>query len=142
MMRLLVIFSLLFLYQDTAERLKGRWALRSYDAIDKIRTSPAYLFGDDKDREALEKQFMEILTKGEYNFTADTLHYTDLEGGAIVYRDALWHLDGLVLYIDEINRPYHRQAFIHHVSQDSLVMSPIINGETGSARMRFVRREK
>jgi hypothetical protein len=136
----IIIFSLPLFLQDGSYNLRGNWSLRSYDAIDKVRASPGYLFGDDKDRQALEKQFEEVLTKGAYIFSADTLHYTDLEGGAIIYRDALWHVKGQVLYIDEINRPYHRQAFIHFVTNDSLVISPIIEGIASTSKMKFVRK--
>jgi hypothetical protein len=139
-MRVLIILLLASIHQDTTDYLKGEWTLQSYDVIDKIRSSPAYLYGDSNARQAIEKSFQEILTKGKYNFTTDTLYYTDLDGGTIIYRNARWHVNGQVLYIDEIRRPFKREAFIHYISRDSLVLSPIINGQTGTSKMTFTKR--
>lgn len=138
-MHLLLVLLGALVSQNPFYDLEGKWLLRSYDAIDKIRSSPAYLFGDNDAKRALEKQFEEILAKGEYSFGTDTLRYTDLEGGTVVYRRALWHMKEQVLYIDELDRPYHRQAMIHKASKDSLVLSPIIDGVAADSKMRFIR---
>ncbi len=137
--QLLLLSSLLLPISTQESVIHGSWKLRSYDAIDNIKNSPAYLFGDEKAVEMIDQQFETILAKGEYNFGADTLNYTDLEGTVLVYRRALWKIDGYYLKIKEIDRDYEREAYIRILKPDSLVLSPVIDGEVVESEMVFTR---
>lgn len=133
-----MIFVLHFFVQDTDEqKILGDWDLRHYDAIQKIKSSPRYQLGDPKARNAMDRQFEEMMKNGRYSFVKDTLDYTDMEGTQIRYRVALWRMKDQILYITEIDRPFSRRAFIHHLSSDSLVMSPIIDNAVGDSKMIF-----
>lgn len=133
----LLFFITLIFIQTTSDSIIGNWKIVSYDAIDKIKTSPAYLYGAAEVRQLIDEQFETILKSGAYNFKKDTVYYSDLQEQALVTRSALWSLNEDILYFKEIDRPYERQAYVHHISQDSLVISPIINGTVGSSKIIF-----
>jgi hypothetical protein len=117
--------------------LIGTWKIESYDAIDKIRQSPTYITGDAYSREMIERQIDEILSKGEYIFSNDTLRYTDLQNNKLVYRKAIWKIEGDILKIIEIDRPYEREAYVHNLNADTLIISPIIDGIVGDSKIVF-----
>ena len=95
------------------------------------------MFGDENSRELLDKQFEAILTNGEYNFDKDTLRYTDIQGQNLKTRKAHWVIKKNVITIKEIDRPFERQAFVHFLSKDSLVISPIIDEDVGDSQIIF-----
>ncbi|NMM47777.1 lipocalin family protein [Marinigracilibium pacificum] len=134
----LTIFFLIISFQ-TKNQIIGEWKLASYDAIDKIRETPAYIFGDEAAKEMIEKQFSLMLNDGKYVFTAKTLNYTDIEKGNIVTRTALWKLDNNTLTIQETERNYKREAFIKKITSDSLILVPVIDGIVGDSKMTFIR---
>ena len=134
----LLIISLMSFY-STDDPIIGQWKLISYDAIENIKQNPAYQYADDHTRSQIDKQFEEILSKGKYIFTKDTLRYSDLEGTEIVNRRAIWTRKADELIISEIDRPFKRKAYIRKVSVDSLILSPILEDEISESRMRFVR---
>lgn len=120
--------------------LEGTWKLQSYSTIDQIKKSPAYLSADDVTRGAMDAQFDTMLENGQYSFgPGDTLHYTDIQGTMMVTRRALYAFSNDTLYIKEIDRAFEREAFVHQLSADSLVISPIVQGKVGNGKMVFTR---
>jgi hypothetical protein len=138
MKHIITLFILSLLYQSEVEIL-GRWKIQSFDAIEKIKQSPAYAFGDDSARKELDRQFNLILENGEYHFKNDTLFYTDIEGGALVKRRALWTMTDEMLTFKEIDRAFERQAQINFLSKDSLSISLIIDGKAGDSNLIFTK---
>ena len=136
---LFVLASLAIAFTQPSEQIIGKWKLTSYGAISKIRSSPAYIMGDETAREMIEKQFKAILENGHYSFAEDTLIYTDLNRDKIVNRRATWLLSGDTLVMNEIDRPYMRMAYVRLLNADSLIMNPIIEGEIGDSDMVFIR---
>jgi hypothetical protein len=133
-----IIFSLFFLLQESDEqKLIGDWDLKHYDAIQKVKASPRYVMSDAKAKSLMDKQLDDMLKNGGYSFTKDTLDYADLEGTQIKYRVGLWKMKGQILYITELGRPFSRRAFIHHLSADSLVLSPIVEEVVSDTKMIF-----
>lgn len=113
-------------------KIEGKWKIQSYGAIDNIKLSPAYTFGDPDTKEQIDELFRLMLEKGEYHFQNDTLIYTDIEKQKLVKRRAIYKNKDGILTITEIDRPYERQAEIYHLSNDSLIILPIIEGKSGS----------
>jgi hypothetical protein len=133
-----IIFSLFFLIQESDDqKLLGDWDLKHYDAIHKVKASPRYLLSDPKAKSVMDRQLDEMLKNGQYSFLKDTLFYADMEGTQIKYRVGLWRMKGQTLYITELGRPFSRRAFIHYLSGDSLVLSPIVDEAVSDTRMIF-----
>ena len=141
-MSLKIIFSICSMilnihFQNTS--IYGIWKIRSYDVIDKIKQSPAYLFGDENGRKILDRQFEEVLSRGEYIFGNDTLWYTDIQNNKLIQRRAFWKIDGNNLQIIEIDRRFDREAYIHKLNADTLIISPIIEGDLGKSKILFTK---
>lgn len=127
-------------FQFNNPSIIGTWKIKSYDAIDNIKQSPAYKYGVESTRSQVDQMFLEILTKGEYHFEPDTLRYSDLEKTKLVIRRAIWKINQDILTISEIDRPFEREALIRKLTADSLIISPIIEGVPANSRIRFVRK--
>jgi hypothetical protein len=137
MLYLMIFISCFFTQDSDEQKLLGDWELKHYEAIHKIKASSRYQMGDQKTRSALDKQFDEIMKNGGYSFTRDTLDFAELEGTQVRYRVGLWRMKDQTLYITEINRPVTRRVFIHYLSSDSLVLSPVTENSVGEPKMVF-----
>ncbi|SMG38736.1 hypothetical protein SAMN05661096_02565 [Marivirga sericea] len=134
----LTIILMFALYQSEPEII-GRWQIQSFEAIDKIKQSPAYTYGDADAREQLDKLFNLMLENGEYYFKNDTLYYSDIEHGKIIKRRAIWTKKDDILTINEIDRVFERQAQINFLSKDSFAISLIIHGKAGDSNLIFTK---
>ncbi|WP_026967923.1 hypothetical protein [Algoriphagus terrigena] len=133
-----VVLSLIFPWKENSdERLIGRWKLISYDAIDVIRLSDGYQLADEYSRNMLEDSFEMTFDSTYYEFGADTLKYSSVESDNVVHRRAIWKLIDDTLMIKEIDRIYFRKALLRRVSDEELVISPIINDVAGENEMIF-----
>ena len=136
---LLISFLLIF-RQEESSPLIGKWKMESYDAIAKIKFSPAYLFGDDEARKQMDAQFKLALDSTFYIFRRDTLVYTSIEHEKAMLRTALWELKNDTIFIEELERNYKRKALLISVNKDELVISPITPTRSNPpSRMKFKR---
>jgi len=136
MKHILTVIILISLFQSEPEII-GRWKIQSFEAIDKLKQSPAYIYGDAEARKQLDQQFNLMLENGEYYFKNDTLFYSDIERGVLVKRRAIWTKTDDILTIKEIDRAFERKAQIQFVSKDSLAISLIIDGEVRDSNLIF-----
>lgn len=142
MPRLIILPFVIFystVFSQEKELLLGNWKLQSYEAIEKIRSSPGYYFGDSTSRAQIEKVFKRTLDSTYYEFKKDTLIYTSIEGLEAVIRTALWELSGNTISIKETERNFERQAHLILVNKDTLIITPIIEGKIGSSKMLFTK---
>jgi len=130
---------LLIAFSDPSKEIIGIWKLRSYDAINAIKSSPSYIFADESSRQIIDNNFKDILKNGFYSFATDTLVYADMERNEVVFRRALWSLERDILKITEIDRPFKREAFVRKLTQDSLILSPVIDNKVRISKMIFTR---
>ena len=138
-MKYIIALFILLTIKQSEPKVIGRWKIKAYDAIETIKQTPAYIFGDPGMGNQIDLQIREILNSGEYFFHSDTLIYSDIERNSLVNRRAIWKKDGDILKMTEIDRPYERRAKIHLLSKDSLVISPIIDGMVAASKLYFIR---
>jgi hypothetical protein len=140
-----ILFStviMFYLLSQPEELLVGKWKIVEFTTIDKIRSSPQYAFADEQSRKLVEQRFTNMLKKGYYKFSSDSLEYTDLDGKDIMIRDAVWSLEDSLITIKEVYRPFERQALLRYVSKDSLVLSLVIEGKAGEDYLIFKKMEE
>lgn len=112
-------------------------------AFDKVRNSPAYLFGTDEEIRRYDDIVRVLLDGTIYDLRPDGLMiYTDMENRKLVKREARWAVKDGILYINELNRPFKREAKIILLTPSSLVMVPIIDGEAADSQMTFRKAER
>ena len=124
------------------EAILGRWKLCSYDAIDKVKSSPGYINASAPERALIDEQFHAALNYTYYEFSADTLIYDDLlpMSSRLEKRRAMWKInENGIIEIEEIDRPYKRQLYLNSVNTDSLVLQIVLDGRLPSAKMVFAR---
>ena len=144
-MKHILLFLILVLFAGTATgqdslRIISKWKLISYDAFEKVKTSPGYMLSTEEERQLVDKTSKLLLDSVQYEFKQDgLLVYKDLENLAIVERTAYWMLKGDILFINELKRPYSRQAKIIELSEHKLIITPIINGQVGDSKMIFTK---
>lgn len=118
----------------------SKWKLASYEAFEKVRKSEGYLFGTEEQRQLVDKTSKLLLDSVQYEFKSNGLMvYKDVENLAVIERTAYWKIQGDILFIDEVKRPYNRQAKILTLNERILVITPIINGLPGESKMIFNR---
>ena len=135
-----ILISFLSILPQENPLLLGKWKMQSYDAIAKIKLTPAYIFGDDESRKRMDARFKLALDSTFYYFKKDTLIYTSIESNKIVHRTALWELKQDTIYINELERNYKRKAILMSVNTNELVISPITPVQSNPpSKMRFKR---
>lgn len=132
-----LLFSLLIFFfsplqsagQDK-ELLIEKWDLTYFSAIEKIESSLAMQLADSVTFNLFEKSKRIMLDDIFYQFFAnETMKYCDIENTKLVIREAYWKLDKDVLTITEFERPFERKAKILHLSESSMELVPIIDGD-------------
>lgn len=138
MKHIIAVIILITLYQSDS-KIIGKWKIQSFGAIDNIKLSPAYTYGDAEARAQLDRLFNLMLEQGEYHFKNDTLYHSDIEHGKIIKRRAIWNRSNEILNFKEIDRAFERQAKIEFLSKDSLVILPIIEGKGPGSKLIFTK---
>ncbi|UCS94947.1 lipocalin family protein [Echinicola marina] len=116
----------------------GEWKLVKNEAVDQIRSSNAYLSASPEKRLAMEERIKILLSSSYYQFKGDKqVNFTDLESGAIVQRQATYHIENNMLSIKEIDRDRIKKAKITQLDEKTLILAPIINGKEQEAKMIF-----
>ena len=141
---LIIIFCFTFclhLSAQNEELLPGKWDLIYFSAIDKIESSVAMQMADSATYNQFQKSKRMILDDFFYNFSANgTIEYNDISNLELVSRDAFWMVEGDVLTITELKRPFERQAKIINLSERFLELSVMIEGEVSpGSLLRFKR---
>lgn len=112
--------------------------MEKYDAFDKVKNSPAYLLGTDEEIQRYDDMVRLLLDSTIYDFRPDgTMVYTDMENQKLLKREAWWMIKDSVLYINELKRPYKREAKIVSLTSSLLIMIPILDGKAGDSKMTF-----
>ena len=119
----------------------GSWKLKSFDTIDFIRSSPEYAQGSQATREEIDGMVDLMLENTYYHFLdSENLVYTDLKGDEMIERKAVYKInDEDDLTMKEIERPFARQAKIIELTDDVLIISPVVNNKVGAGKMVFDR---
>jgi hypothetical protein len=79
-----------------------------------------------------------LLDSTLYEFRQNgTMIYTDMENQNLVKREAWWKIKDGILFINELKRPYKREAKIVSLTPTLLIITPIIDGKAGDSKMTF-----
>jgi hypothetical protein len=134
----LFVFIVSNLVGQDSVNLIGIWKMEKYDAFDKVKNTPAYLSGTGEEIQRYDDIVRLLLDSTIYDFRPDgTMVYTDMENQKLVKREAWWTIKDSILYINELKRPYKREAKIVSLTSSLLIMTPIIDGKAGDSKMTF-----
>jgi hypothetical protein len=133
----LVFISSILAAQDSVTII-GRWKLEKYDAFEKAKKTPAYLLGTEDEIQKYDDMVKLLLDSTLYEFRQNgTMIYTDMENQNLVKREAWWKIKDGILFINELKRPYKREAKIVSLTPTLLIITPIIDGKAGDSKMTF-----
>jgi hypothetical protein len=124
--------------QLDAPQLEGKWKLISYEAIDAIRDSPQYKALPQTQKEELDLRLEEQLNNTIYIFDGkDQMQYTSFEGKKMLNREANYKVVGDRLIITDAKNQSNREALIHSLKDDVLILIPMKKDSLGSEKMIF-----
>ena len=142
-MNLSFIFTLLLAFNiNSAEidlkELIGKWQMVYFEGIDKIKASPQYKSADVVMRGNIDYKIKSRLENTVYDFISeDSLHYTDLENGALIMKKAKIQLKGEDVLVISTGKEV-REARILEINGNKLVFEPISNSSSGG-KLEFER---
>ncbi len=124
--------------QIDAHQLEGTWKLVRYDAIDAIRDSPQYKAMPQAQKEELDLRLEEQLNNTFYRFDGkDQLQYTTFEGKKMLNRSANYEVLGDRIKIKDLQNQSSREAIIHSLKNNVLILIPVKKDGLGSEKMVF-----
>jgi hypothetical protein len=124
--------------QLDALQLEGEWKLISYEAIEAIRDSPQYKAMPQAQKEELDLRLEEQLNNTLYIFDGkDQMQYTSFEGKQMFNREAKYRVVGDRLTITDAKNQSTREAVIHSLKDDILILMPMKKDNLGSEKMIF-----
>lgn len=119
--------------------LQGVWKLQSFDAIDKIKASAVYQNANPMARMMMDERFDLALNHVTYEFSADTLKYTDIDFNQLVHRRAIWYKKDQIIHFEEIDRTFKRSAFVKKLTADTLILNLIVEDGIADSDLVFTK---